>query len=114
MLFWGIVVFLLGAVIIGVGKRMLFNDVVGLIGLAMLMAGTILAAYAVISPLWKQAGKSVQETEAKSTRELETGAHTLAEGLPAPPPGMTEQTTKILETEGGKKRKDDSSKEAGV
>ena len=95
MLFWGIVVFLMGGVVMGVSKKMLHNDLVGLIGLVILIAGAILVTYAVISPLWQQASKSGQTTEPKSTIKLET---TPAE-LPAPPPSIAEQTTRVLETD---------------
>ncbi|HET8670034.1 MAG TPA: zinc ribbon domain-containing protein [Candidatus Saccharimonadales bacterium] len=114
MLFWGIVVFLMGGVILGVSKKMLHNDLVGLIGLVMVIAGAILATYAVISPLWQQANKSGQATEPKSAIELESSAQTLPEGLSASPPSITEQTTNILETEAAKTLRGESSKETGV
>jgi predicted lipid-binding transport protein (Tim44 family) len=114
MLFWGIVVFLMGGVILGVSKKMLHNDLVGLIGLVILIAGAILATYAVISPLWQQANKSRQATEPKSRIELESNAQTLPERLSASPPSITERTTNILETAVAKTLSGDSSKETGV
>jgi Predicted membrane protein len=114
MLFWGIVVLLLGGVLLGIDKRLLHNDLVGMIGLVMVIAGPILSMYAVISPMWQQASKSAPVTEPKITIELESNMRTPPEGLPAPPPSITEQTTNTLEIEAAKPPSDDRSKEIGA
>jgi hypothetical protein len=108
-LFWGIIVLFMGAVILGVNKKMVEADWLRLVGLATVMAGMILAMYAVLSPLWKQSSKSIPVSEAKSTMELENRAQTLPE-LPTAPPSITEQTTSILESEVAKMLEDKRSK----
>lgn len=106
MLFCGIVVLLLGAVLLGIDKKLLHSDLAGVIGLVMVIAGPILAAYAVISPLWQQSSKSATVPKPKTTVELESNTSTSPEGLPAPPPSITEQTTNILEIEAAKAPRD--------
>ena len=113
-LFWSIVVLFLGALLLGINKKMLHNDLVGMIGLLLTIVGPILSAYAVMSPLWRQANKSSTVTEPKLTIESESKLHTSPEGLPAPPPSITERTTNILEIEPAKTARDDTSKEMGV
>jgi predicted lipid-binding transport protein (Tim44 family) len=114
MLFWGIVVMLLGGVLLGIDKKLLHNDLAGMIGLVMVIAGPILSAYAVISPLWQQTSKSAPVSEPKITIELESNIRTSPEELPAPRPSITEQTTNILEIEAAKPPSDDRSKEIGA
>jgi hypothetical protein len=99
LLFSGVVMLLLGATIMGVGKRMLQSELIMMIGLLIVMAGTVLAAYSVISPLWQQASKSRQSIEPTSSMETSSGINTSPEGLPAPFPSVTEQTTRVLENE---------------
>jgi hypothetical protein len=107
-LFWGIIVLFMGATIVSISKKMVESDWLRLVGLVTLMAGMILAIYAVLSPLWKQSSKSSQVTEPKSTMELENRAQTLPE-LPTAPPSITERTTNILEREIAKPRSDNLS-----
>jgi uncharacterized membrane protein YvbJ len=108
-LFWGVIVLFMGAVILSISKKMVQSDWLRLVGLATVMAGMILAMYAVLSPLWKQSSKSSQMTEPKSTMELENRAQTLPE-LPSAPPTITEQTTSILDSEVAKMLGDKRSK----
>ena len=115
MLFWGIVVFIMGGVALGISKRVLPNDFfVGLIGVVLLVAGLILAMYAVISPMWRQADKPGQKPETKRARESENSRDTLPEGLTSPPSSITEGTTNILETDAAAPMSSDTSKEPGA
>lgn len=99
LLFWGLVTFLVGATMMGIGKRMLQDNLILMIGLLISMAGAVLAAYSVISPLWKQTSKFRQSVEPKASIESITGINTSPEGLPAPFPSVTEQTTRVLESD---------------
>jgi hypothetical protein len=105
-LFWGIAILFLGAGVLGVSKRMFPNDLVWLLGLLMVLAGTLISAYAVISPLWQQS-KLLEAPIAKRRTGLEDNIQTLPEGLPAPPPSITEQTTTRLESEAAKTQSGD-------
>jgi len=98
-MFWGVMTLLIGLLAIGISKDTAYKDLVGLAGLILLIAGTIVVTYAVISPLWQQANKSKPAAEPKKTIELEGEGNTLRKGLPAPPASITEHTTNILEGE---------------
>lgn len=110
-LFWSIVVLFMGALLLSINKKLSHSDLVWMIGLVLTIAGPILSAYAVMSPLWRQASKRAPSDEPKLTTELEGKMRTSPEGLPAPPPSITEHTTNILEIEAAKTARDDASKE---
>jgi hypothetical protein len=113
-LFWGIVMLFIGAGVLGVNKRLFHGDLVWLLGLIMVLAGTIGSAYAVISPLWQQRTKPRKATGDQRSTGLEGSIQTLPEGLPAPLPSITEQTTTRLEHEAAKTLSGDSSKTTGA
>lgn len=113
-MFLAIVIMFIGAGVLGVNKRMFHSDLVWLLGLIMVLAGTIGAAYAVISPLWQQRSKPRKSTGDQRSAGLEGSVHTSPEGLPAPPPSITEQTTTRLEHEAAKPLSGDNSKTTGA
>lgn len=113
ILFLGIILLMIGAGVLSINKKMIHNDWVGLIGLLLVLGGPLLSAYAAISPLWRQGGKSSQATEPKGIEELESNARTLPEGLPAPPASITERTTNIMEHQPAKTLIGDRGKNTG-
>jgi hypothetical protein len=113
-LFWSIVMLFIGAGVLSVNKRLFHSDLVWLLGLIMVLAGTILSAYAVISPLWQQRTKPRKAMGGQRFTGLEGSIQTLPEGLPAPPASITEQTTTRLEHEAAKTLSGDNSKTTGA
>jgi hypothetical protein len=112
-LFWGIVILFIGAGVLSVNQKFFQNDLVWLLGLIMVLTGTIVSASTVIFSREQQPNKPQKATSAKRPTGLEDGIQTLREGLPAPPPSITEQTTSRLESEAAKILSGDNSKTTG-
>jgi F0F1-type ATP synthase assembly protein I len=106
-LFWGVVSVMVGGLLLAVSKKYVHSDLLGLLGLLVTIVGTIVAAYSVISPLWRQGAKPAGRVE--GINGLDAPNDTSPEGLPAPPASVTEQTTNILETEPAKAMTNDRS-----
>ncbi len=99
LLFCGIATLLTGAMILGIGKRLLQSEVMMMIGLLAVIAGALLAAYSVISPLWHRPQMPRRPAQTKVWMESDSQINTSPEGLPDPFPSVTEQTTRSLENE---------------
>ena len=93
----GIILFA-GIVVVLIGRKLLHNDLADLIGGLVLMAGVFIMSYAVFSAMLSGTGKTRKKVGSLGPAMPELGRDTSPEGLAAPAPSVTEQTTKTLET----------------
>ena len=113
-LFWGIVILFIGAGVLSVNQKFFQNDLGWLLGLILVLAGTIISASTVIFSTGQQPNEPRKAIGTKRPTNVEGGIQTLREGLPAPPPSITEQTTSRLESEAAKTLSGDNSKTTGA
>ena len=93
----GIILFA-GIVVVLIGRKLLHNDLADLIGGLVLLAGVFIMSYAVLSAMLSGTGKTRKTVGSVDPAMPESGRDTSPEGLAAPAPSVTEQTTKTLET----------------
>jgi len=94
MLFWGVVALVVGMGVIAVGKH---NDTVGLLGLLLVLGGTLLAFYGLISHLRAAALVSRQGAQLKALPQSEPDVAGAAKSFPEIMPSVTELTTRNLD-----------------
>ena len=93
----GVIVFA-GIVIVVIGRKLLHNELADLIGGLILLAGAFIMAFALFSAMWSGVSATRHTNGAADTQRPESDRKTSPEGLAAPAPSVTEQTTKVLET----------------
>lgn len=99
----------IGLVTVILGKKMLRDDMVTLIGSLITLTATFIMGYGVFSAMWRSTSGPGQSSEkqGQTQPELDKGAE--ARRIAAPMFSVTERTTKLMESSDGK----DSSKDAG-
>jgi hypothetical protein len=97
----GMVVFV-GVAMLVLGKKVLHNEIVELIGGLILLAGGLVMGYALFSAMLSATGGSGRLQGTRSTTQADLATRNIAELLAEPTPSVIEQTTKLLEAEDAK------------
>jgi hypothetical protein len=95
MLLWGIIAFISGLALLAVGKD---YRIISVMGLLIMLAGVLVSAYGVLSPLKSAALSGGRSSEPKTLKQSET-KQLPPESFHEPIPTVTERTTNLLEVE---------------
>ena len=98
-LLWSIIAVILGVALLAIGKN---YGLVSLLGLLISLAGMLLAAYGVLSPIKVMALSSRQSPESEALKQSEAELHLSPGSYPEPMASVTERTTELLEIEDGR------------
>ena len=99
-MFFGVAILLAGGLIGAINGILFDHNRLGQLGsIVVVLSGILLVAYAVLSPMWRQASITKSSGRPASTNGLETHETVTNRGLPPIPESVIDRTTDILEPE---------------
>ena len=114
LLLWGFVVMFIGAAIGVIGKKLMHEDIVTVVGVLISLAGMFLTVYPYLSPLARQKYDSSPSSRPEGLAQSQPTKHLPPESTIEYVPSITERTTELLKnsTAAGPGQKEDGESQA--